>query len=103
MNLTVRLRKFVQLLKFCDSKSIPLIVGADFNAHSMLWGCEVTNKRGEELEELILRFNLNVANNGGEYTFSTTRANSIIDITLVNPSTSNMWGPSTSPNTGERR
>ncbi len=92
-NLTVRLRKFVQLLEFCDSKRIPLIVGADSNAHSVLWGCEETNKRGEELEELILRFNLNVANTAGEYTFSTSRANSIIDITLVNPPTSNSFFP----------
>ena len=82
--LTVRLQKFVQLLEFCDSKRIPLIVGADSNAHSVLWGCEETNKRGEELKELILRFYLNVANRGGEYTFSTSRANSIIEITLVN-------------------
>ena len=50
INLTVRLQKFVQLLEFCDSKGIPLIVGADSNAHSVLWGCEETNKRGEELE-----------------------------------------------------
>ncbi len=82
-----------QLLEFWDSKRIPLIVGADSNAHSVLWGCEETNKRGEELEELILRFNLNVTNSGGEYTFSTSRANSIIDITLVNPSTSNSLFP----------
>ncbi len=37
-------------------------MGADSNAHSVLWGCEETNKRGEEVEELILHFNLNVAN-----------------------------------------
>ncbi len=93
INLTVRLQKFVQLLEFCDSKRIPLIVGADSNAHSVLWGCEETNKWGEELEELILRFNLNVANSGGECTFSTSRANSIIDITIVNPPTSNSFFP----------
>ncbi len=93
INLTVRLQKFVQLLEFCDSKRIPLIVGADSNAHSVLWGSEETNKRGEELEELILRFNLNVANTGGKYTFSTLRENSIIYITLVNSSTSNSLFP----------
>ena len=82
-----------QLLEFCNSKRIPLIVGADSNAHSVLWGCKETNKRGEDLEELILRFNLNLANRGGEYTFFTLRANSIIDITLVNPSTSNSLFP----------
>ncbi len=88
INLTVRLQKFVQLLEFCDSKRIPLIVGADSSVHNVLWGCEETNKRGEEIEELILRFNLNVANSSGEYTFSTSRANSIIDITLQHPTVS---------------
>ncbi len=87
INLTVRLQNFVQLLEFCDSKRIPLIVGADSNTHSVLWGCEETNKRDEDFKDQILRFNLNVANSGGEYTFSTSRANSIIDITLINPST----------------
>ncbi len=81
------------MLEFCDSKRIPLIVGAESNAHRVLWGCEETNKRGEELEELILCFNLNVANSGGEFTFSTSRANIIIDITLVNFPTSNSLFP----------
>ena len=62
-------------------------MGADSNAQSVLWGCEETNMWGEDLEELILRFNPNVANSGVEYTFSTLRANSIIDVTLINPST----------------
>ncbi len=74
-------------------KRIPLIVGADTSVHNVLWGCEETNKRGEEIEELILRLNLNVANSSGECTFSTSRVNSIIDITLVNPSTSKSLFP----------
>ncbi len=49
-----------------------------------MWGCEETNKRGEDFKDLILRFNLNLANSGGEYTFSTLRASSISDITLNN-------------------
>ncbi len=68
-------------------------MGADSNAHSVLWGCEETNRRGEEFEDLILRFNLNVASSGGEYTFSTSRANSIIDITLINPLTPSSFFP----------
>ncbi len=62
-------------------------MGADSNAYSILWGCKETNKRGEEFKDLILRFNLHVANSGGEYTFSTMRVNSTIDIALANPST----------------
>ncbi len=93
INLPFRLQMFVKLLEFCCSKRIPLIMGADSNTHSMLWGCEETNKRGKELKELILRFNLNVANSGGEYTFYTSRANCIIDIRLVNPPPSNSFFP----------
>ncbi len=87
IKLTVWLQKFVQLLEFCDSKRILLIVGADSNSHRVLWGCEETNKWGEDFEDLILCFNLTVANEGGEYTLSTLRANNIIDIKLINPST----------------
>ena len=47
INLTVRLQKFIKLLEIWDSKRIPLIVGVDSNAHSVLWGCEETNKRGK--------------------------------------------------------
>ncbi len=36
INLTVRLHKIVQILELCDSKRIPLIVGADSNSHSVI-------------------------------------------------------------------
>ncbi len=60
-------------------------MGEDSNGNSALWGCEETNKLVEILEDLILRFNLNMANSGGEYTFSISQTNSTIDITLINP------------------
>ncbi len=88
VSLTIRPRKFFQVLEFCDSKRIPLNLEVDSNSHSVLWGCETMNKRGKELEDLIL-----VVNRGGGYTFSTSRANSIIDIRLVNFSTSNCLFP----------
>ncbi len=93
INVTVMLQKLDLLLELCDSKRIPLIMGADYNAHSVLWGCQETNKRGEDLEGLILRFYLHIANSGGEYTVSTSQENSIIGITLTNPSTPSSFLP----------
>ena len=46
---------FCRLVDFCEANCIPLVVGVDCNAHSPLWGCDGSNKRGEDLEELIMR------------------------------------------------
>ena len=59
-----------------------VIIGMDSNAHSPMWGCEDTNKRGEMIEEFIVSNNLVVCNQGSKFTFMTTRAKSIIDLTL---------------------
>ena len=69
--------------KYSSDSSIPMILGLDSNAHSTLWGCEEDNKRGETLEEWILLHNLAIKNKGKVPTFVTTRAETIIDITLV--------------------
>ena len=72
-----------KLFKFCTKKHKPLLCCLDSNAHSSLWGCPTNNKRGEILEELILAYGLQVLNIGNIDTFVTTRASSIIDITLA--------------------
>ena len=56
-----------RLLEWCDNYSISLLIGADSNAHSPLWGCSNSNARGEELEELILTNHLAVMNVGNVY------------------------------------
>ena len=60
------------------------MIGIDCNAHSSLWGSTDVNKRGEELEELILEKNLTVANCGNVCMFETVRAKTIVDITVTN-------------------
>lgn len=40
-----------------------MIVG-DFNAHHPLWGSNKTDKRGKDLEEIILDLNLAILNDG---------------------------------------
>ena len=49
-----------------------------------MWDCKETNKRGEEFEAIIINQDLTVMNEGKEKTFKTIRAESIIDITVIN-------------------
>ena len=84
INLPVRQTQLVNLISHCELKRIALVVAMDSNSHSGLWGCPDTNARGEELENLISETNLTVMNVGTEPTFVTSRASSIIDVTVVN-------------------
>ena len=45
--------KFQELVAHCKDYGIPLVAGADTNAHSHLWGSNEPNRRGETLEEFI--------------------------------------------------
>lgn len=75
-----------------------VLIHADSNAHSALWGCEVANRRGYTLEDWLIEKDLSVCNVGGEPTFVsksvTVRneqgervpARSVIDITLSSSS-----------------
>ena len=45
-----------------------IIIAADTNAHSILWGRE-TNKRGKDLEDFIRDNDIQIHNLGREYTF----------------------------------
>ena len=61
-----------QLLTMASTKDYGVILGADTNAHSHLYGPD-TNKRGEDIEDLIIQHNLRVANVGNTPTFETRR------------------------------
>ena len=73
-----------KLERFCHGNGVPLIVGMDSNAHSLLWGSKDTNQRGETLESFILEKGFIVLNEGNTPTFSGGVGNSVIDITLMN-------------------
>ncbi|KAG7302910.1 hypothetical protein JYU34_012897 [Plutella xylostella] len=76
--------ELISLVTECKINNIPLIIGCDANAHSSLWGCRETNKRGGELLEFLLSNNLSVLNRGSEPTFVTARAQTIPDVTITN-------------------
>lgn len=79
------------LIERCEVERIPLILGMDANAHSPLWGCDESNPRGEDLESMIAEHNLTVLNSGSIPTFKTTRAESIIDVTVINSAAYNLF------------
>ena len=57
----------------------------DTNAHSQLWGYPESNRRGEEIEELILSNSLTVINENATPTWRRGDSSSIIDIALASP------------------
>ena len=82
---------FMELVKECKKKRLPLIVGMDSNAHSYMRGAENTNDRGRELEEIFFELDLMVLNQGNEYTFDTGNRKSIIDVTVANRFAIKKW------------
>ena len=59
-----------------------ILLCLDSNCHSSSFG-PTDNKRGDILDEFITTYNLEIENIGTEYTYKTTIANSVIDITLA--------------------
>ena len=82
---------FMELVKECKKRKLPLIVGMDSNAHSSMWGAEDTNDRGRELEEVFFELDLVVLNQGSEYTFDAGNRKSIIDVTVANRFAIEKW------------
>ena len=64
------------ILTFAENKNIQLIIWIDTNCHSKLFG-ESTNKRGLDVEELIIQSGLDVENLGTEPTYETIRGNKL--------------------------
>lgn len=73
------------VLNLCGSKK-KLVFGCDANAHHTVWGSSDCNKRGEDLMDYILFFNLYLLNRGNEPTFVTKNRREVIDLTICNSS-----------------
>ena len=72
------------LVKHCERKKLPLVVGTDCNSHHTAWGSSDLNSRGSTLHEFILSMNHLILNEGLKPTFVTRRRSEKIDITLCN-------------------
>ena len=69
------------VMKYAKDKRLAILLCIDSNCHSSSFGTD-DNKRGEVLDDFIAAHNLKIENKGTEYTFETTLASKIIDITL---------------------
>ena len=71
-----------QLLEYCKSSKIPILIGCDANAHHIFWGSSDTNERGIALMDLISGNNLFVLNRNNRPTFCNAVREEVIDLTL---------------------
>ena len=68
-------------IEYCKNKGYSILLTADSNSHSKLWGNE-TNSRGRKWETFIENEQLIVHNQGRIPTFESKNGKSIIDVTL---------------------
>ena len=66
-----------RILTYSKNKGLELVIGVDTNCHSQLFG-DSTNKRGLDLEEIIIEAGLVVENLGTEPTYETIRGEKLI-------------------------
>jgi ribonuclease HI len=75
--------ELAEIIKYCEDRGLPSISCIDSNSHSEVWGCLENNARGDAYEEFMGVNNLSILNIGQCPTFETSRAKSIIDISLA--------------------
>lgn len=71
--------KIEKVSNFAKLRNFKLLIAADFNAWTPILGNDVTNSRGKELEDLIVRLNLNLLNDQKTPTFVNSRTQSFLD------------------------
>lgn len=64
----------------------PVLIGGDFNAKSPEWGCDVLDRRGEAIGDMISCLGLICLNRGSSHTFRRGSTGSIIDLTFASSS-----------------
>ena len=75
------------LLSLLTHLPAPVILLGDFNAHGTLWGCNTTDNRGTEIENLLLNGNLCLLNSKVHtYIHPATGSRSALDLSFCDPS-----------------
>jgi hypothetical protein len=90
INLPMVSEKLQKLVTHCRLNDMPLLVLADSNAHSSLWGCQIDNERGTDLENFLIDSSLMTLNVGNTPTFDCNRGRTIIDISIASPEVSEL-------------
>ncbi len=72
----------IKAIEYAKDKGLKCLIGCDSNAWSTVWGSERSNHRESLVLDLLIEYNLTVANVGSTPTFVRTNAESIIDLTI---------------------
>ena len=76
----------VLLTRLIDQLPIPFVICGDFNGHSMNWGCDTNNSRGDRIDYFITENNICLLNDGSyTYLHPTTGTFTAIDLSLCSP------------------
>jgi len=78
-------RRLDRVRECIDRHPWPAIVAGDFNAHSLWWGCPVTNGKGMAVEEWAASSGLVLINRGSESTCVRPQGESVVDLTWAAP------------------
>jgi ribonuclease HI/retron-type reverse transcriptase len=89
INTTVEEPGWMRTIARAQAKQKAHLTMVDSNAHSRMWGCQDSNPRGLELEDVIATQGLTLLNTGHKPTFETQHGSSIIDLTLASPALAN--------------
>ena len=75
--------ELTNIMSYVVSHNAKLVLAVDSNSHSSFYSLAQSNERGRRFEDFILQYMLQVENRGNISTFQSTRAQSVIDVTLT--------------------
>ena len=77
----------VLLSRLIDQLPTPFVICGDFNGHSMTWGCDKNNSRGDKIDDFITDNNICLLTDGSyTYLHPVTGTFTAIDLSLCSPS-----------------
>ena len=77
-------KEFEELVHYCESENLYLVIGCNSNTHHSLWASTKFNDRRVALVEFLNSLNLEVLNRSNDLTFCSGNRLELTDIT---------WGP----------
>ena len=76
----------VQLTRLIAQLPTPFVICGDFNGHSVTWGCDKNNSRGDRIDDFITDNNVCLLNDGSyTYLHPATGTFTAIDLSLCSP------------------
>ena len=81
-DIDISCQRLFELKQFCDKNQYGMIIGADTNAHSKLYGSTNDNIRGIKLMEFLISNQFQVENLGNTPTFVISNRQEVLDVTF---------------------